>query len=107
MASFSDLNTIAKDSNFRGRSLYALQVAAVNVMAEDPETSGHEARVAFARSVLSGSVDSYQIALGVLTNPSIAGEADVSLIATTAGVPDGDMQFAVNSLFNAFSGVAT
>lgn len=97
--SFQDLNELAQDPIFRGRCLYALQVAAVAVMAESSGTPSHDKRVAFATSVLNGSCISYQIALAVLTNPTIAAEAPT--------IPDSDIQFAVESLFDALAGVST
>lgn len=99
MTSFADINTQAQDSVFRGQCLYALQVAAVNVMAESGATPGHAQRVAYATIVLNGAINSYQVALAVLTNPTIANEV-------AAGIPDSDIQYAINSLFSALAGVS-
>ena len=106
MASFDDLNTIANNAGFQGRCLYALEVAAVNVMAEVNTTPVHGARVIFARQVLGGSVTGLRTALAVLTNSTIAGEA---VLQTTPdySIPDGDIQFAINSLYNALAGIGS
>lgn len=102
-ATFSDLGTIAKDANFQSRVLYAMTVAAVNVCSEATNTAGHPARRAFAAQVL-GTYGVGTACLAVLTNPTIAAEA---VLATTPGfaIPDSDIQFAVNSLWNSFSGL--
>ena len=104
MASFSDLGTIAKDANFQLRVGYAMSVAAVNVYAESTGVTGHVLRVEFSRSVFTGNYNILNACLMVLTNAAIAAEANV---ATTPGfaIPDGDIQFAVNSLWNDFAGV--
>src|SRR5258705_14021190 len=102
-ASFSDLGTISKDVNFQGRVQYALMVAAVNVYSEGT-TPGHPARLAFAKQVFANTFSIQAACLMVLTNATIAAEANV---ATTPGfaIPDGDIQFAVNSLWNDLAGV--
>jgi hypothetical protein len=102
MASFSDLGTIAAAPAFIARVQYAMMVAAVQVYAEDPSTPGHPARVSFARAVISGLNSSAPAA--VLTNPSIAAEANLQTVPGYA-IPDSDIQFAVNSLWNALAGV--
>lgn len=105
MASFSDLgSTIAMDLNFQGRVRYAMTVAAVNVYAEASNTPGHAARQAFALKVFNGAFNIVFACMMVLTNATIAAEANAT---TTPGfaIPDGDIQFAVNSLWNDFAGV--
>lgn len=106
MTLFRDINTIANNSGFQGRCLYALQVAAVNVMAESNATAQHENRVIFARQVLNGAVNALNVALAVLTNSSIFAEA-VAATTPDYAIPDSDIQFAVNSLFNALSGIGS
>lgn len=102
-ATFSDLGTISKDSNFLSRVGYAMAVAAVNVYAESTGTAGHAARVAFATKVLNGQFNLTSASIGVLTNSTIAAGANV---ATTPGfaILDSDIQFAVNSLWTALAG---
>lgn len=103
MATFSDLGAIAQNNNFQSRVGYAMAVAATNVYSESPATTGHAARSVFAQKVINGQYNLYPSSLSVLTNATIAAEA---VLATTPGyaIPDGDIQFAVNSLWNAFSG---
>lgn len=103
-ASLSDLGTIAKDANFQIRVGEAMEVAAVNVYAESPGTTGHGQRKAFALLVFNSNYSPLAACEMVLTNATIAAEANV---ATTPGfaIPDADIQFAVNSLWNDFAGV--
>jgi hypothetical protein len=103
-ATFSDLATIAKDANFQGRVQYALIVAAVNVYSELTSTTGHPLRTAMSARVFTQNYSIQTISLMVLQNATIAAEANV---LTTPGfaVPDADIQFAINSLWNALSGV--
>jgi hypothetical protein len=105
-ASFDDLNTIASNSGFQGRCLYALQVAAVDVMSESNTTTYHQQRIDYARAVISGSANALQVALAVLTNATIAAEAAVATTPDYA-IPDSDIQYAVNTLYNALAGVGS
>lgn len=81
-----------------------MEVAAVNVYAEAPGTAGHAQRKAFALMVFNNNYNPQSVCEMVLTNATIAAEA---VLATTPGfaIPDGDIQFAVNSLWNDFAGV--
>lgn len=103
-ATFSDLGTIAKDANFQQRVGYALMVAGVNVYAESAGTAGHPARLAFALRVFNGTNNLQAACQMVLTNATIAAEANVATTPAFA-IPDSDIQFAVNSLWNDLAGV--
>jgi hypothetical protein len=102
-ATFSQLTTISNNGDFQNRVAYSLLVAAVNVYSELSSTPGHIARSKFATTVVNGQFNIQPIALAVLTNSTIAAEAN---ILTTPGfaIPDADIQFAVNSLWNALAG---
>lgn len=102
MTSYVDIAQVAQQTQFLGRIRYALYIAAINVYAEDPGTPNHAARAAFAGKVTSGQADLASAALSVLTNPSIAAEAAPE--EPNNGIPDGDIQFAMNSVFNALAG---
>jgi len=106
MALFHDFTTISTNAGFQGRCLYALTVAAVNVAAEANNTANHQQRVNYAKTVLNGGANLLQVALAVLTNSTISAEA---VVATTPdyAIPDSDIQFAINSLFNDLAGVTT
>lgn len=112
MASFSDFAKIAQAYDFQSRVAYALEVAALAVYNEVVDgtvitQAQHILRAAFARQVLSGtfpigSATIFAIALGVLTNATVAAEAN--LTAVNNNIPDSDIQFQINSMWNALAG---
>lgn len=71
--------------------------SAVAVAAEEAATAHHVTRSAFAFAVLG--------------NPTAAGAAAAYAVATNSGLTttpsDNDLEFTVNSMFNAFAGVTT
>jgi hypothetical protein len=74
----------------------AAAVAAVAVMAEDPGTTNHTARIAWATRALTDALaEARRMVWGVLTNGTIATDP---LNAT-----DNDVQFVVNSLVDAYT----
>lgn len=100
-----DLMTIAKDVRFQSRVSYYLHLAAINVMAEAANTASHTSRVTYAKTVLNGVADPYRVSIEVLTNATIAAEATTQ--GPDFGIPDSDIQFTVNSIFNALAGIST
>lgn len=108
MATFKDLITISNDQNFQNRVLYALEVSSISVMAESGLVEGHVRRVYYANAILNaGSSYSQNAARAILTNPAISAEANISIKTDGGyGIPDGDIQFVINTLFSALSGVA-
>ncbi len=96
-----DLMAEANDEGFQNRVKYAMQQAAGQVMAEIDGThtaSGHDKRAAYSGTVLAGTASVYDMTVSVLTN---------STIATNGGreSPDSDIKFAVDSFWDAYSGV--
>lgn len=65
--------------------------------------SGHVARAAFAHNVTTGNFDLIGAAFAVLGNSTIAAEAVLTTTPDFA-IPDTDIQFAVNSLWNLLAG---
>ena len=105
MANAGDLLTIARNQRFQDRVNYYLNKAAIAVMAEAANTASHQNRVFYSRKILGGGINMQDIAIDVATNATIAAEA---VLATTPdyAVPDSDIEFVVNSLFNALAGVS-
>jgi hypothetical protein len=106
MATQSDAVTVARVPAFQDRVKYAAVKAAVAVMAESAGTASHAQRVVYARSILAGLIDILSLAVGVTTNTTILAELNPAA-APNYGVPDADIEFTVNSLFNAYAGVST
>ena len=101
MADYDDLMTMAGNNGFQNRIKYALAQAAVSVYNELSSTTGHAARVAYASNVIAGNYNLGPATLAVLTNSTISAEA--TLGSADFGIPDTDIQFAVNSLWNALA----
>ena len=106
MANFGDVVQIARNARFQDRVNFALVTAAINVMTESNQTEKHGNRVDFARNVINGTLPILPYAISVGTSPAIAAEA---VLATTPdyAIPDADIQFTVNSMFNSFAGIGS
>ena len=94
----SDSMLVARNADFQNRVKYFLQKASIAVMAEAVITVGHTLRLVYAGKVLAGTASESEATIAVLTNGTIA----------TAGfnATDNDLEFVVNSLFNALAGVS-
>ena len=97
---------IADQTSMLRRVKFLATKAAVAVMAEDAGTANHAERVVYAKTVLDGTYNANTMAIACLTNSTIQAGADVT-DAPDYGISDNDLEFAVNSLFNAMAGVAT
>lgn len=91
---YADIYNAANDSMFQGRCRVALWIAADSIIAEDPATPNHEARVNWALTAQQNRLHLTQenLAQAVLRNPSIAANPGAS--------SDSDIQFQVNSLID-------
>lgn len=94
-----DAMELAKDEGFQRRVKHFMQKAAIAVMAELLNTTGHNDRVIYAKKVLDGSASTTEYAIAVVTNSTVA--------AAGESVSDNDLEFTVNSMFTAFSGFET
>jgi len=91
---FLDQQQLARNANFRLRVQHAMVKASIAVMAEDPATPNHAARAAFAQTALGEPErTSARMAMGVVTNPVISADSS-----------DSDIEFTVNSMWNAYAG---
>lgn len=95
----ADAMTVARNGGFQERVKYFLQKAALAVMAEVNTTAAHAARVVYAKVVLTGDASVPEAAVAVVTNATVA--------AAGFNVTDNDLEFTVNSVFNALAGVST
>lgn len=102
MATFAQLGTIATQAEYQQRVGYAMGVAAAAVYAESGGTAGHALRAAFATKVANGTYSLSSAAIMVLSNSTIAAEAVVT--GSGNSIPDSDIQFSVNSLWNVMAG---
>lgn len=100
--SYAIIGSVANSPNFQHRVDYAMMVAAINVAAEGA-VANHATRLAYAQKIFDGSYQVQRAVYAILTNASIAAEANET--DSNNGIPDGDIQFAANSVFNALAGI--
>lgn len=118
-----DIATIATNARFQSRVNYYINQSSLNVLSEDPQTVNHALRVIFAKSIVTGPVTLIGLSpipnqnnllqrysLEVLTNTTIAAEAQLvdnqQVPLPDFNIPDADLQFTINSLFNDFAGIS-
>lgn len=92
--SFSTQYTLATDPTFIARVTIAMTKAAVAVASEASTTANHGARATFAKNALHDPLGyAPKYALAVVSNGAISAESS-----------DSDIEFTVNSMWDAFSG---
>lgn len=107
MATASEAVQVADQASWQTRVNYYRLKAAIAVVAEDPLTLHHAERVTYAQTLIAGGDNIVGYSLGVATSASILTNISESAGAPDWGITDNDMEFTVNSLFNAYAGVAT
>ena len=105
MATTTEAMVIANNSTWKSRIKFAMQKGAVAVMAEAGTVNGHAKRAAYAEVVLSGDASIYEYSVGVVTNATILSSLNISTNPDGSNITDGDVEFTVNSMWDAFSGV--
>ena len=97
----ADYWSFYKTDEFKEKVNWEMQAAAIAVMSEDNTITSHTERVAYAESILDGSANVSEFALGVSTNTTIKAHIIDDTDYTS------DLAFVVSSMFNAFAGIAT
>lgn len=88
------------DQNFQMRVEYFVVAAAIASTTESVSGSLHAQRVALAKNILNNSaLYAPKFGLAVMSNSTLLAATDLSAI------PDGDIQFVVNSIYNSFLGL--
>lgn len=94
---FEEAYVLGSDPVWRQRCQTGALRSAADVISEDEATPGHDLRSAYAnRVMLNPLVEAGPIAFGVAAAPGITGPE----------ATDQDLLFTINSLWNAWSGVA-
>lgn len=89
----TDQFALAVDSEFRQRTLILMVKVALQVQAEDPQTANHAERSALAyRCLYDPDGMARLFALAVAANPAVL-----------PGAPDGDIEFSVSAVWDAFA----
>lgn len=100
MSDFLKAARIAENQSWTKRlGLIALN-AAIDVLAENPETPDHAARAALASAVVRGD----QIVMSAIpriamTNETVRTSAVAGPDLTGEAVPDGDLEYTINSIW--------
>lgn len=95
--SFIDQFQLAQDGEFIGRVTMAMQKSANAIYSEAPSTPGHTQRAQFAVGVLAQpQTKGRQYSFSVASNPSITSESS-----------DNDIEFTVNSMWDAWANADT
>lgn len=105
----SNYLAVCQDYDFVNRVKALTAKTAVNVGNEGAEEPNHTARANFASYALKNDV-SFQMSLAlIMSNPTIQSTIDSNFgsgaTAAGAAVPDGDIEFAIASVWNPFAGV--
>ncbi|MBO4221979.1 hypothetical protein [Bradyrhizobium neotropicale] len=99
-----DLIAAASDATFSGRVMMIMFKVAQNVASEDPTTADHQARVDYAGLVIRGEEKPQLVSAHVISsNATIAAAIESDPAALGSNVPDGDIEFALASIWTARS----
>jgi hypothetical protein len=99
-----DLIATASDPTFAGRVMMIMFKVAQNVASEDPGTANHTERIAYSGMVIRGEEKPQIVSAHVISsNPTIAQEIEADPPALGSNVPDGDIEFALASIWDSRS----
>ena len=99
-----DLIATASDAEFAGRTQALMFKVAQNVASEAPATPSHAERVAYAGYVIMGNEKPQLVSMHVISsNPTISAAIDADPELLGSNVPDGDIEFALASIWTARS----
>src|SRR5258705_13649033 len=99
-----DLIATASDATFAGRVMMIQFKVAQNVASEDPATAHHTERISYAALVIRGEEKPQLVAAHVISsNPSISAQIESDPAKLGSNVPDGDIEFALASIWDARS----
>lgn len=94
----------ASDATFAGRVMMIMFRVAQNVASEDPTTTNHAERIAYSGFVIRGDERPQLVAAHVIaSNPTIGATIDGTPAALGSNVPDGDIEFALASIWDSRS----
>jgi len=97
-----DLIAAARNDTFSGRVLMISMKVAQQVASEDPATAEHAVRLDYAGRIMRGAEEAKMVAAHVVSsNPTIAAAIENEPTQYGANVPDGDIEFALASIWTA------
>lgn len=99
-----DQISAARDDEFASRVSMITFKVAQNVASEDPGTPNHANRVDYAGRNIRGDENPKLVAAHIISsNPTIAAAIDAEPDKKGSNVPDGDIEFALASIWDARS----
>jgi hypothetical protein len=97
-----DLVAASRDNTFAARVALIALKSAVAVGNEDPATADHAERLAWANKALRGAVNNKHLAGAIIaSNTTITATINANPLNLGSDVPDGDIEFALNSIITA------
>jgi len=94
----------ARDPSFSSRVAMILMNQSLAVLAEDPATTNHANRLAFAEKHFRAEINCKTLAAAVIANdPSIQGQINTSPSSFGSVVADADIATNVTALFDTFA----
>ncbi|MCA1452115.1 hypothetical protein I6F35_02660 [Bradyrhizobium sp. BRP22] len=94
----------ASDATFSGRVMMIMFKVAQNVASEDPATPNHAERIDYASLVIRGEEKPQLVSAHVISsNATISAAIESDPAALGSNVPDGDIEFALASIWDARS----
>jgi hypothetical protein len=99
-----DLIATASDQTFAGRVMMLMFKTAQNVASEDPATPSHAERMDYTGLVIRGEEKPQLVSAHVISsNATISAAIEQDPAALGSNVPDGDIEFALASIWTARS----
>jgi hypothetical protein len=99
-----DLIATASDQTFAGRVMMLMFKTAQNVASEDPATPSHAERIDYTGLVIRGEEKPQLVSAHVISsNATISAAIEQDPAALGSNVPDGDIEFALASIWTARS----
>lgn len=99
-----DYIAAARSDAFAARVAMCLMIAGLNVANEDPATANHANRLAFAQRVLKNEINSKVVAAAAVAyNSTLQATINSAPTQLGANIPDSDLQFVVNGLFDLYA----
>lgn len=103
-ANSNEYQLIAENSTFQARVLIFMHKAAHAVYAEGGAVANHALRIALADKILAGDSDKRLWAYSCMTNSTLQTSGTTSAADNLNGISDSDLEFVINSVYNAFAG---
>ena len=92
----------ARNDEFAARVMMICFKVAQNVASEDPGTANHDARISYSERIFRGEEQPQLVSAHVISsNPSISASIESDPAAKGSNVPDGDIEFALASIWDA------